>query len=107
MKVEVQRLEASLCRRIDERIVPEALILLKSAWACIKQGRSDIEGARLQVLKTGVKILEDFEDHLVQVGQPFACAVVAGVAHQGVVIPGHALSHHEGATHHLGVQIIG
>ena len=33
--------------------------------------------------------------------------VVAGVAHQGVVIAWHALSHHERAARHLRVQVLG
>jgi hypothetical protein len=107
MEVEVERLEVDLCGRIEDHIILEALVLLKSAWTRIFEQRHRVEGARLHLLNTGVIILDDFEDHLVQVGQPFACVVVAGVAHQGVVIPRHALSHHERAIHHPWVQIIG
>ena len=62
-------------------------------------------GPGLQILEDGVRI-DDAEDDLVQVGQPFAGAVVAGIAHQRVVIAGYALSHHERAAHHLGVQVV-
>ncbi len=47
------------------------------------------------------------EDHLVQVGQPFAGTVVAGIAHQRVMPAGYALRHHERAARDLGVQVVG
>ena len=103
MKVEVQRLEAGFGGRRDERILAEALVRLHLAYIQ-EPGRSD--GSCLQIFEDGVRI-GDAEDDLVQVGQPCAGAVVAGVAHQRVVIPRHALSHHKGAAGDLWVQVVG
>ena len=62
-----------------------------------------------EILEDGVLLddVDDAEHDLVQVGQPFAGTVVAGVAHQRVVIAGHALRHHERAAGDLGVQVVG
>ena len=46
------------------------------------------------------------EHDLVQIGQPFAGAVVPGVAHQRIVVPRHALSQQERAVRDLGVQVV-
>src|SRR6266700_7652531 len=79
VEVEVQRLKVDLDGRIDERIILEALILLKVMY--IYESNGGLEGARLT--------LDIGENHLVQVGQPFTSAVVPGVAHQRVVITWH------------------
>src|SRR5438067_9437381 len=44
--------------------------------------------------------------NLSRLGQSFASTVVPGVTHQRVVSTGKALTHQEGATHHLRVQVI-
>ena len=49
----------------------------------------------------------DAEDDLVQVGQPFPCTVVAGVAYHRVMLVRYALRHHERAARDLGVQVLG
>ena len=84
------------------RIVAEALVLRHLAHIQLVC-RSD--GAGLQILEDGLP-LYDAEDDLVQVRQPIACSVVAGVAHQRVVIAGLVLSHQEGATRDLGVNVL-
>src|SRR5438874_10869362 len=53
VKVEVQRLEAVLGGRIDERIVLKALVRLKILNS--REMASSIEGARLQLLENEVK----------------------------------------------------
>jgi hypothetical protein len=102
VKVEVQRLKAVLGGWIDERIVLEALHRLKILN--IQDPPDGIEGALLQLFEKGMKLIEDGEEDLVQVGQPFMGAVVPGVAHQRIVISRHALLHHERTACHLGVQ---
>ena len=103
MEVEIHRFEVATGRRRDERIVGEALILLHLAHI---QEPGRIDGAGLQILEDGVQI-DVAEDDLVQVGQPFAGTVVAGIAYQRVMLAGDALRHHERAARDLGVQVVG
>src|SRR6266852_4869857 len=105
VKVEVQCLEAALYGRNDERIVLE--VLKRLVIPDIHKYAAGIEGACLILLETEVITIDDGENDLVQVGQPFAGAVVPGVTYHGVVVARHALTHHEGTAHNLGVQVLG
>jgi hypothetical protein len=79
VKVDEQCLEAVLWANIDERIVLEVLNRLKIALVCMRDKADGIDEPRLQILEGEIKTLDLREDDLVQVGEPFACTVVAGL----------------------------
>src|SRR5713226_8540789 len=108
VKIEVQCFEAVQCRRIDDRIVLEVLVVLKITWVLTQDNEAvGIQGTRLQFFEeAGFSSRTNRENDLVQVGLSLTSTVVAGVTHEGIVISRYALTHHEWATRHLRVQVL-